>query len=189
VRRRRERCLGLPHSARVDPCPRCVRRKTSSWCDGRFASFGWLPCVRDEAENALVQWVAYQCRCEGRLAFSALEAAECKILPLICSPGRRPSGAGDPDTLACHALLNAVSSRTKSPELPPVLYGTVTVPPTDFTGCQRSWSVGPAELESGSTRSEMSARSYTVYENCNQHAAAEEVHMARKPSVFPGVCV
>ena len=43
------------------------------------------------------------------------------------------SSAGDPDMLACHALLNAMSSRTKSPELPSVLYGTVTVLPTDFT--------------------------------------------------------
>ena len=166
VRRRRERCLGLPHPARVDPCPRCVRRKTSSWCDGRFASLGWLPCVRDEAENALVKWVANQCGCEGRLAFSALEAAECKILPLNCSPGRRSSGAGDPDTLACHALLNAMSSRTKSPEMPLVLYGTVTVLPTDFTGCQRPGAVGAVELETKSPQSEMSARSYTVYENC-----------------------
>ena len=32
------------------------------------------------------------------------------------------SSAGDPDMLACHALLNAMSSRTKSPELPSVLY-------------------------------------------------------------------
>ena len=108
----------LPHPARVASCRRCVWPRTSSWCDGRFASLGWLPCVRDEAENALMLWVAYLCRCEGRFAFSALEAAECKILPLICSPGRRSSGAGDPHTLACHALLNAMSSRTKSPELP-----------------------------------------------------------------------
>ena len=189
VRRRRERCLGLPHPARVDPCPRCVWRKTSSWCDGRFASLGWLPCVRDEAENALVQWVAYQCRCEGRFAFSALEAAECKILPLICSPGRRSSGAGGPDTLACHALLNAMSSRTKSPELPSVLYGTVTVLPTDFTGCQRPGTVGAVELETGSPQGETFARSYTDYGTRNQKAAGEESYVARKPSVVPRACV
>ena len=47
--------------------------------------------------------------------------------------------------LACHALLNAMSSRTKSPELPPVLYGTVTVLPTDFTGCQRPGNVGAVD--------------------------------------------
>lgn len=34
--------------------------------------------------------------------------------------------------------------------------------PTDFTGCQRLWSVGPAELETGCTQSETFARSYTV---------------------------
>ena len=55
------------------------------------------------------------------------------------------SGAGDPDTLACHALLNAVSSRTKSPELHLVLYGTATVLSTDFTGCQRPGNVGAVD--------------------------------------------
>ena len=30
-------------------------------------------------------------------------------------------------------------------------------------------SVGPAELERGSTRSEMSARSYAAYKDCNQN--------------------
>ena len=50
--------------------------------------------------------------------------------------------------------------------MPLVLYGTVTVLPTDFTGCQRSGAVGAVELETESPQSEMSARSYTVYENC-----------------------
>ena len=68
--------------------------------------------------------------------------------------------------LACHALLNAMSSRTKSPELPSVLYGTVTVLPTDFMGCQRSGTVGPGELETESPQSETFAQSYTIYENC-----------------------
>ena len=101
-----------------------------------------------------------------RSRFGPRFGRHCNFLPLICSPRRRSSGAGGPDTLACHALLNAMSSRTKSPEMPLVLYGTVTVLPTDFTGCQRSGTVGPAELETESPQSEMSARSYTVYENC-----------------------
>ena len=65
--------------------------------------------------------------------------------------------------LACHALLNAMSSRTKSPELPSVLYGTVTVLPTDFTGCQRPGTVGAVELETGSPQGKTFARSYTDY--------------------------
>ena len=114
---------------------------------------------------------------------------ECKFLPLICSPGRRTSGAGDPDMLACHALLNAMSSRTKSPELPLVLYQTATVLSTDFTGCQRPGNVGAVELETGSPQSKTFARSYTDYGTRNQKAAGEESYVARKPSVFPGVCV
>ena len=47
------------------------------------------------------------------------------------------SVAEDPETLACHALLYRMRSRTNSPELPLVLYGTVAVHSTDFTGCQR----------------------------------------------------
>ena len=59
----------------------------------------------------------------------------------------------------------------------------------DFTGCQRLWSVGPAELETGCTQSETFARSYTDYGTRNQKAAGEESYVARKPSVVPGVCV
>jgi hypothetical protein len=91
--------------------------------------------------------------------------------------------------LACHALLNAMSSRTKSPELPSVLYGTVTVLPTDFTGCQRPGTVGAVELETRSPQSKTFARSYTDYGTRNQKAAGEESYVARKPSVFPGGCV
>ena len=50
--------------------------------------------------------------------------------------------------------------------MPLVLYGTVTVLLTDFTGCQRPGTVGAVELETGSPQSETFARSYTVYENC-----------------------
>ena len=73
--------------------------------------------------------------------------------------------------------------------MPLVLYGTVTVLPTDFTGCQRSGAVGAVELETKSPQSEMSARSYTVYEDCNQNAAMKEVRMASKADAAPGACV
>ena len=75
---------------------------------------------------------------------------ECKILPLICSPGRRSSGAGDPDTLACHALLNAMSSRTKSPELPLVLYGTA--PPCSRRISRAASGLGTSEPRGAGNR-------------------------------------
>ena len=92
--------------------------------------------------------------------------------------------------LACHTLLNAMSSRTKSPELPSglVMYGTVTVLPTDFMGCQRSGTVGPDELETESPQSETFAQSHTLYENCKRNAAAEEVHMAGEAHATPRPC-
>ena len=91
--------------------------------------------------------------------------------------------------MACHALLNAMSSRTKSPELPLVLYGTTAVLPTDFTGCQRPGTVGAVELETGSPQSETFARSYADYGTRNQKATEKKSNVARKPSVVPGVCV
>ena len=91
--------------------------------------------------------------------------------------------------MACHALLNAMSSRTKSPELPSVLYGTVTVLPTDFTGCQRSgrasdplsWKVDLLGAKCPRVLT------YAVYEDCNQ--TQQLVHMAGKADAAPAACV
>ena len=69
-----------------------------------------------------------------------------------------------------------------------VLYRTITVLPTDFTGCQRLWSVGPAELETGCTQSETFARSYTVTDETtglgtkNEKAAQVRGVIRGKPS-------
>ena len=52
--------------------------------------------------------------------------------------------------LACHALLNAMSSRTKSPELPSVAYGMDGMAPTPLRACRRACSVGAAVF-SGNT--------------------------------------
>ena len=126
--------LGLPHSAHAAwaSCRRCVWPRTSSWCDGRFASLGRVSPIRDEAESALMQWVAYQCRCEGRFAFSPPEAAECKILYLICTSSNRAAAARDPQPLASPGALGSFPSRTKSPETPSVAYKMVRMVPTPF---------------------------------------------------------
>ena len=113
------------------PVPR-HRPKTSSWCDGRFASLERVPRIRDEAESALMQWVAYQCRCEGRFAFSPLEAAECKIMPQFCTSVGHAAAARDPQPLASPGALDSLPSRTKSPETPSVAYHLFALRPSCF---------------------------------------------------------
>ena len=123
---------GLAAPARVDPCRRCVWPKTSSWCDGRFASFGRVSPIRDEAESALVQRVVHQSCCERRFAFSPLEAAECKIMPQFCTSASRAAAARDPQAWASPGALDSLSSRTKSPETPSVAYHLFALRPSCF---------------------------------------------------------
>ena len=86
--------------------------------------------------NQVMHRVAHQSCCESRFAFSPPEAAECKILPIICTSSSRAAAARDPQPLASPGALGSFPSRTKSPETPSVAYKMVRMVPTPFERCQ-----------------------------------------------------
>ena len=57
--------------------------------------------------------------------------------------------------LASHGQLHSTSSRTKTPELPPVAYQIDALAPTHFGGCQSCWGVGGGGAENAIWRTQV----------------------------------
>ena len=99
---------------------------------------------------------------EARFPFSARFEPRRNFLSRNCrslEPASRARHRIPTETLASHALLNAMSSRTKCPELGSVVHQMIKMTRSLFHGCQAAGGVGAGRLKTGSSQSETFAQS------------------------------